>query len=90
MFEEFNKPFAFNSDKVKAQQKEVYICVGADCTKRGSQGRLRREIEKYFAPEQIGTYNCIGLCHKNYAFRYRDKNYSVSCPEELRRMFSTK
>ncbi len=89
LFEEFNKPFCFNADKVKSKQKEVYICNGSDCSKRGSQIQLRRELEKYFSPDQIGTYNCIGLCNKNYAFRYKEKNYSAECPVEIGRIIKS-
>jgi NADH:ubiquinone oxidoreductase subunit E len=81
-FEEFNKPFCFNSDKLKVQ-KAVYICNGSDCTKRGSQYMVRRELLKHFKAEEIGTMNCLGMCQKNYAFRIGDKSFSASTPAEI-------
>lgn len=86
LFEEFNKPFSFNAEKVKAKQKDIYVCTGSDCTKKGTQSTLRREIEKYFKREQIGNLNCLGLCQKNHAFRYRDENYSAPTSDAVRRI----
>jgi NADH:ubiquinone oxidoreductase subunit E len=81
-FEEFNKPFCFNSDKLKGQ-KAVYICNGSDCSKRGGQFMVRRELQKHFKPEEIGTVNCIGMCQKNFAFQINGKRYSAETPAEI-------
>lgn len=89
MFEEFNKPFSFNTQKVKdKQQKKILVCNGSDCTSKGSQGKLRRELEKYFKHDQIGNINCIGLCSNNSAFRYKEKNYSSSCSKTIKHILN--
>lgn len=63
--------------------KEIYICVGANCKMSGSQEKLKEWINKKFKPEKVGRFNCINRCDKNFAFFYKRKAYSAKTEQDF-------
>lgn len=62
--------------KEENKGKEVYICNGSACMTAGSQSKVKEEISKHFNEGSIGEMCCLGRCHENSAFHYKDQNYS--------------
>ncbi len=56
--------------------KEIHICNGAACMVSGTQIPLRKELEDVFRPDKIGELACLGRCHENGAFLYRNRTFS--------------
>ena len=73
----------------KLGSKKVFICSGSDCTLAGTQKQLFKNLREYFLENEIGTLNCIGLCHKNHSFRLNNKKYSAKNTDELSQIMTT-
>lgn len=56
--------------------KEVYVCNGSACLTAGTQNGLQNELTSKFGAEKVGNMVCLGRCHENNAFHYKDRNYS--------------
>jgi len=78
-FYDFTKPG--NKDK------EVYICNGSACMCAGTQNALKNEIEAVVDANKIGHITCLGRCHENGAFQYKNHNYSNLSKEEIKELF---
>jgi len=61
--------------------KDIYICVGANCKHSGSQEKLKEWMLKKYSPQEIGRFNCINRCDKNFAFYYKGKAHSAKTEE---------
>ncbi|MCC6690200.1 MAG: NAD(P)H-dependent oxidoreductase subunit E [Bacteroidia bacterium] len=62
--------------KEENKGKKVYICNGSSCLTAGTQGALRKKLEKHYKKDEIGEMCCLGRCHENNAFNTGTKNYS--------------
>ncbi len=58
--------------------KKVFVCNGSACLVAGTQDELKSQLSKQFESQEIGEMCCLGRCHENAAFNYKDKNYSGS------------
>ena len=58
--------------------KEIYICNGSACLTAGTQDKLHASICDKFGKEKTGEMVCLGRCHENIAFHYKNRNYSGS------------
>ena len=63
---------------------KIHVCNGEACTKAGTQGFVHKWLLNYFDENEIGKYNCIGLCHDNYSILYKGKAYSVFTEKTLK------
>jgi len=62
--------------KEENKGKEIYICNGSSCMTAGTQSHINKEISKHFSTNAIGEMCCLGRCHENGAFHFKDRNYS--------------
>ena len=60
---------------------KIRICNGTACMIAGTQKKLTRQAEEIFDKDEIGHATCLGHCHSNSAFMYRNKTYTL--PEEV-------
>ncbi len=58
--------------------KEIYVCNGSACLTAGTQDKLHASICNKFGEEKTGEMVCLGRCHENNAFHYKNRNYSGS------------
>lgn len=65
-------------DFLKPENKgmKAYVCNGTACLCAGTQEKIKEELGKHYAADQIGHMTCLGRCHENSAFFIQDKNYS--------------
>ena len=54
--------------------KKVYVCNGSACLCAGTQPKVIEQLSAKFDPEEIGHMTCLGRCHENSAFFYKDTN----------------
>jgi len=69
--------------------KKIHVCNGTACMVSNTQGVLIDNIQNHFNPNEIGHAACVGRCHTNSAFMYRDKTYSGNTESELNKIFSS-
>ncbi|MCG8328711.1 MAG: NAD(P)H-dependent oxidoreductase subunit E [Chitinophagales bacterium] len=69
--------------KPENKDKKVYLCNGTACLCAGTQEGVKKELEKHFAPNEIGHMTCLGRCYENGAFHYKGQNYSNLSSEDL-------
>jgi NADH:ubiquinone oxidoreductase subunit F (NADH-binding) len=60
----------------KNADKKAYACNGSACLTAGTQDNVQQQLEKHFAPSDIGHITCLGRCNKNSSFRINGVNYS--------------
>ncbi|MBU6341014.1 MAG: NAD(P)H-dependent oxidoreductase subunit E [Bacteroidetes bacterium] len=70
--------------------KQVYVCNGSACLAAGTQDAVHHALEKHFPADAIGTMCCLGRCHENSAFFYKDRNYSGKALAHLDEIVSGK
>ena len=68
------------------QKPKVHICKGEACTNAGTQSQVHEWLLKYFSEDEIETCPCLGLCHDNFAIRYKGKAYSIFTEKGLQRI----
>ncbi len=66
--------YDFTREEIKG--KEIYICNGSACLTAGTQNKLHASICEKFGKEKTGEMVCLGRCHENNAFHYKNRNYS--------------
>lgn len=69
--------------KPENRTKKVHICNGTACLVAGTQVELHHQLAKHFNEEEIGHATCVGRCHENSAFMYKDKVYASKTKEQL-------
>ena len=69
--------------------KKVFVCNGSACLVANTQEKLRDDLGKSFADEEIGHICCLGRCHEGGAFQFDGKNYSGQGEAELKSLFAT-
>lgn len=69
--------------------KQVYICNGSACMCAGTQDELKGKLLSSFKEEEIGTMYCLGRCHENNAFFYKNQNYSGNAIDVISEIRST-
>ncbi len=67
--------------------KKVFVCNGSACLVANTQKKLRDDLAKNFAEEEIGHICCLGRCHEGGAFQFDGKNYSGQSEAALNSMF---
>ncbi|WP_372792974.1 NADH-ubiquinone oxidoreductase-F iron-sulfur binding region domain-containing protein [Lutibacter sp.] len=65
------------------RNKKIHICSGTACMTAKTQDNLYKNLDNYFAKDEIGHAACVGRCHTNNAFMYNGNTYSASSPDEL-------
>ena len=68
--------------------KKVYVCNGSACLCAGTQPKVIEQLSAKFDPEEIGHMTCLGRCHENSAFFYKDTNYSGRAIDTLEEIVS--
>lgn len=63
--------------------KSIYICNGSNCKFSGTQEPLKLWMLKKFKENEIGKFNCINRCDKNYAFFYKGKAHTAKTEKEF-------
>lgn len=63
--------------------KEIYVCNGSACLTAGTQNKLEETLIARVGAEKVGHMCCLGRCHENGAFNYKDRNYSGKDIEHL-------
>ncbi|MEN8125029.1 MAG: NADH-ubiquinone oxidoreductase-F iron-sulfur binding region domain-containing protein [Bacteroidota bacterium] len=76
--------------KPENRSKKIHICNGTACMVAGTQKKLTKKLEKYFDADEIGHAACVGHCHSNSAFMYKDNTYSSNNKIELNKILSSK
>lgn len=76
----------YDFTRLENQNKQVFVCNGTACMCAGTQDKLTKNLKTFFKEEQIGHAACIGHCHTNSAFMYKDKTYSVSTIKDLEKV----
>jgi NADH:ubiquinone oxidoreductase subunit F (NADH-binding) len=69
--------------------KKVFLCNGSACLCAGTQQKLHHEMERHFAPDEIGHICCLGRCHSGGAFQYEGRNYSGQSPAQIENLRET-
>src|SRR5206468_323710 len=67
--------------------KKVFVCNGSACLVANTQEKLRTNLAKSFADQEIGHICCLGRCHEGGAFQFEGKNYSGQTEAALNSMF---
>ena len=72
-------------DFLKPEHRGVkaHVCNGSTCLLAGTQEKVVATLEEHLDPTDIGHMCCLGRCHENAAFNYREKNYSGNDIEHL-------
>ena len=70
--------------KEENKNKKIHICNGSACLTAGTQDSLHTEMLKYFPENEIGHASCLGHCHSNHAFLYKNKTYSITYNSEIK------
>jgi NADH-quinone oxidoreductase subunit F len=76
--------------KPENKGKKAYVCNGTACVCAGTQEKVKEELGKHLAEDEIGHMTCLGRCHENSAFNYGGRNYSGSALNELDTIISSK
>jgi len=69
--------------------KKVFICDGTACLTSGKQDDLRKKLLMNFNSSEIGTVTCLGHCHTNNAFMYKNHTWSTDDLEGLELMLKS-
>ena len=70
--------------------KQVYVCNGSACLTAGTQDAVKQTLGAHFEAHEIGEMCCLGRCHENKAFFYKDHNYSGDALEAVAAIKSDK
>ena len=62
---------------------QIFVCNGTACMCAKTQDKLTENLKEFFPEDAIGHAACVGHCHTNSAFMYRDKTYSAKTKTEL-------
>lgn len=73
----------YDLPRQEREGKKVLICDGAACLVSGQTDRVRAALGERFADADIGHATCLGHCHTNDAFLYRQATWSI---EDLGRL----
>ncbi len=65
------------------KKHQVFVCNGTACMCAKTQDKLTENLKDFFPEDAIGHAACVGHCHTNSAFMYRDKTYSAKTKTEL-------
>lgn len=76
--------------KEENRSKRIHVCTGTACMVAGTQDALKDKLYNHFKKEEIGHAACVGHCHKNHAFLYDEKTYSMDDDTTLERIFNNK
>ncbi len=68
----------YDFTKEANRKHSLHICNGTACMTAGTQENLEHQIAQHVDKEHIGHASCLGHCHSNHAFMYRDKTYAIS------------
>ena len=76
--------------KPENRNKKIHVCNGTACMVSNTQKVLNNNIRNHFQANEIGHAACVGRCHTNSAFMYKDNTYSAKTESELSNIFSLK
>jgi NADH:ubiquinone oxidoreductase subunit F (NADH-binding)/NADH:ubiquinone oxidoreductase subunit E len=76
--------------KPENRNKKIHVCNGTACMVSNTQEVLNNNIRNHFQANEIGHAACVGRCHTNSAFMYKDNTYSAKNESELSNIFSLK
>ncbi len=62
--------------KPEHRGKKVFVCDGTACLTSGRGETLRESLLNVFSNDEIGRVTCLGHCHSNNAFLYKNSTYS--------------
>jgi NADH:ubiquinone oxidoreductase subunit F (NADH-binding) len=68
--------------------KEVHVCEGTACMTAGTQEQLIKNLGETLGKDKVGHMACLGHCHSNSAFMYKDKTYTAKTKEEVDEILS--
>lgn len=74
---------AYDFMKPENRGKEIYVCNGSACLCAGTQDEVQEKILEHFDAAAIGHMTCLGRCHENSAFSYKNQNYSGNSINQL-------
>ena len=80
-FYDFLKPENLN--------KKIHVCSGTACMVSNTQEVLNKNMQNHFETSEIGQAACVGRCHTNSAFMFKDKTFSASTEAELNKIFTS-
>src|SRR4051794_34298268 len=69
--------------------KKMLLCNGSACLVAGTQAKLRTDVARSFADEEIGHICCLGRCHEGGAFQFEGKNYSGQSAAQIETLLAT-
>jgi NADH-quinone oxidoreductase subunit F len=72
------------------RNKKIHVCSGTACMVAKTQDNLNKHLENHFSKNEIGHAACVGRCHTNNAFMFKDKTYSASNEKELNSIITEK
>lgn len=75
--------------KPESRNKKILVCNGTACMVANSQENLTERLKARFDESEIGHAACVGHCHTNSAFMYKDGTYSNRSDADLDEMLST-
>lgn len=73
--------------KKENEGKKVFYCNGTACMTAGTQGPLKKYLNKHFKEEEIGEICCLGRCHENGSFQFKGVNFSGKNEKEIDQIF---
>lgn len=62
---------------------KVFVCNGTACMCAQTQDKVIENLQSHFDASEIGHAACIGHCHTNAAFMWKDKTYSATNSKEI-------
>jgi NADH-quinone oxidoreductase subunit F len=68
------------------KKHQIYVCNGTACMCANTQDKLVKNLKELVKSDIIGHASCVGHCHTNNAFMYRNNTYSATSKEELKRI----
>ena len=78
----------YDFTKEENRNKKIHVCSGTACMVAKTQLDLQKNIEQHFKKEEIGHAACVGRCHTNSAFMYKEKTYTASNKQEFATIIS--
>lgn len=73
----------YDFTRAENKGKEFYVCNGSACLTAGTQDALEKKLTGRVGADKVGHMCCLGRCHENGAFHYKDRNYSGKDIEHL-------
>ncbi|MCF6350646.1 MAG: NAD(P)H-dependent oxidoreductase subunit E [Flavobacteriaceae bacterium] len=73
----------YDFTKAENSKHKIFVCNGTACMCANTQDKLISQLKSNFKEEEIGYASCIGHCHTNAAFMYKDQTYSATSKKEI-------